>query len=332
MAQAVSTDAGIPQPVAKIYFSDFFQVDPGRLEEYGAFNVSLVNDLPLFVDPFLLFDSGSPEYTALHNEIIRYVRFLRDAAVSGTLTEGHFTHWFFFPEVSQNWLGFSRTGNKGSGLGRIFATALRRNLLTMFSDFGKETVSRGSHLEKLCLVADGVGRDHLSDFATNLIQHYLLEYTERFAAEHIRPEFIGRFAIDKVAFDYATGRWQRRHFNLPAFSGDYVLLTPKDILTKDEAWINRSELLDRFPDIYNSVPNEQLRAQINDFFVRALATDPNEEERRQAAAASVERFPEVLDYYIRQKEDRGDEAHSDSKRKVADTEVQFIVQINQLVS
>ena len=111
-----------------------------------------------------------------------------------------------------------------------------------------------------------------------------------------------------------------------------MLLTPKNILTKDEAWINRSELLDCFPDIYNSVPNDQLRAQINDFFVRALAIDPTEEERRQAAAASVERFPEILDYYIRQKEDRADEAHSDSKRKVDETEFQFIVQINRLVS
>ena len=37
-----------------IYFSDFFQVSPDILEKYGAFNVSLINDLPLFIDPFLL--------------------------------------------------------------------------------------------------------------------------------------------------------------------------------------------------------------------------------------------------------------------------------------
>lgn len=152
MAQTVTEDIDNFQPAARIYFSDFFEVDPACLEEFGAFNVSLVNDLPLFVDPFLLFDSDSPEYIGLHDEIIRYVRFLRDAAVSNTLTEGHFTHWFFFPEVSQNWLGFSRTGNKGSGLGRKFANALLRNLKTMFNDFGKETVSRGSHLEKRVLL------------------------------------------------------------------------------------------------------------------------------------------------------------------------------------
>ncbi|WP_163579334.1 hypothetical protein, partial [Klebsiella pneumoniae] len=42
--------------VPNIYFSDLFSVPPKILEEYGAFDVALVNDLPLFVDPFLLYD------------------------------------------------------------------------------------------------------------------------------------------------------------------------------------------------------------------------------------------------------------------------------------
>ena len=34
----------------KVYFTDWFNVDPDVLEEYGAFNISLINDLPLFID------------------------------------------------------------------------------------------------------------------------------------------------------------------------------------------------------------------------------------------------------------------------------------------
>ena len=45
----------------KIYFTDFFEVAPEVLESYGALNISLINDLPLFVDPFLLFDSDKPD-------------------------------------------------------------------------------------------------------------------------------------------------------------------------------------------------------------------------------------------------------------------------------
>lgn len=317
--------------VAYIYFTDFFGVDPQILEDYGAFNVSLINDLPLFIDPFLLFDSDRDEYNKLHDQIIRYVKFLRDVSVDTTIDKGHIGHWFLFPEVRQNWLGFSRTGNKGNGLGNDFATALHRNLHHVFKDFGAETLTRGSHLEKLCLLGNGVGRDHLSDFTTNLIKSHLLEYTQTFARDHIDPPLRRVFPIDRVVFDYATRRWKRGKYDLPAFGSDFVLLTPKDILTKDEAWINRSDLLDKFQEVYNAVPNEQLRAQVNDYFVRRLSEDAKEKEIREAAGATVEHFPQLLDYYIKQKEENGDEAHKVSGAKVRETEIQFVEQVRALV-
>jgi len=57
-----------------------------------------------------------------------------------------------FSEVKQNWLGYSLVGNSGSGLGIDFARALHENLYTVFSNFGNENVTQGSHLEKLCLI------------------------------------------------------------------------------------------------------------------------------------------------------------------------------------
>ena len=39
-------------PNLKAYFSDFFGIDPKLIEEYGAFNISLLNDIPLFIDLF----------------------------------------------------------------------------------------------------------------------------------------------------------------------------------------------------------------------------------------------------------------------------------------
>ena len=316
---------------AKIYFTDFFAVTPEVLEGYGAFNISLINDLPLFIDPFLLFDGEKSEYQSLHEQIILYVKFLRDVSAEKGINKGLLDSWYRFPEVKQNWLGFSRSGNSGSGLGDKFAGTLHKNLYRVFNDFGAETVTRGSHLEKLCLMADGVGRDHLSDFTTNLIKQYLLEYTQAFAREHIAPDMRRQFAVDKVVFDYTTRRWKPGRYELPAHDGDFVLLTPKDILTKDEVWINRSDLINNFQEIYQSVPGEQLRAQVNDYFLRRLSEDANEEEYRAAVSATVEQYPEVLDYYIKRKEDTGEEAHKVSGTKVRDTEEQFIHQLRELV-
>ena len=40
------------------------------LEKYGAFNISLINDMPLFVDPFLLFYSEKEEYKKYETQLI----------------------------------------------------------------------------------------------------------------------------------------------------------------------------------------------------------------------------------------------------------------------
>src|SRR5450830_1420325 len=215
--------------VPQIYFSDVFQVRAETVDEYGAFDVALVNDLPLFVDPFLLFDSEDDRYKELHSSIIRYLVFLRDRACAEDLTEGNVTHWLLFKEVKQNWLGFSKTGNRGTGLGRTFANALALNLKSVFKNFGTETLTSGSHIEKLSLLNGGVGRDHLSDFTTNLIKGFLLEYTQTFARKHINANQRRSFMIDRVMFDYESRRWMRGSFDLPYCDGDYVLLTPKEI-------------------------------------------------------------------------------------------------------
>ena len=81
----------------KIYFSDFFDVPPEDIEAYGAFDPSLINDLPLFVDPFLLFNSDKLEYQQLHDAIIQYVAFLRDRSEEKGITAGLIKTFFLFP-------------------------------------------------------------------------------------------------------------------------------------------------------------------------------------------------------------------------------------------
>ena len=109
----------------KVYFSDFFEVDEDIIEEYGAINISLINDLPLFIDPFLLFNSENPDFQKIHKEMIDYLSFLQDQAEKASkFTSGMKKAWFSFPEVKQTWLGFSLSGNDGCGMGNDFANIL----------------------------------------------------------------------------------------------------------------------------------------------------------------------------------------------------------------
>ena len=131
------------------FISDYFGIDAQIFEDYGALNISIINDLPVFIDPFLLFHSEKPEYVALHESIITYLVFLRDrAAANPFVNDGELRNWYCFKEVKQNWLGFSVSGNGGAGLGMDFARNLHANLNLIFPDFGEEQITESSHLEK----------------------------------------------------------------------------------------------------------------------------------------------------------------------------------------
>lgn len=326
----------------KVYFSDIFEVPAQKLENYGAFNISLINDLPLFVDPFLLFNSRKPKYRTLHNEILKYVTFLRDTSIAGDVPTGLLSNWYRFPEIKQNWLGYSRVGNSGRGPGIKFAQALDQNLKGIFSDFDKQNISRSPHLEKLCLIKDNIGRDNISDFATNLIKGFLLEYTQAFAQKHIAADKLKTLNIPHVEFNYTTSSWVTRSFTLPYFRNDYVLLTPKDLLTKDETWINKPDLISEFDSVVRSVPNPELRAQLNHYFSKNLpkpkikkdgtAEEPAPKDIASAIWAMVRECPVFLDYYIKYKEAHGDSAASISEEKVLEVQEFFVTHASQLIS
>lgn len=312
----------------RIHFTDYFDVSPDQLAGYGAFNISLHSDLPLFIDPFLLFNSSRIEYKALHDGIIKYVKFLRDKSAMGALDKGHLQAWFTFSEIEQTWLGFSRSGNKGRGLGMDFARALNQNLHTIFESFGNEDVTQGSHIEKLCLIKAGVGRDNISDLATNLIKEYLLEYTQTFAHQYLPSSQRKTFKLSKVRFNYATETWESGTYELPSLNNAYVILCPRDLLTKDHTWINRHDLLEDFHLITDSVTDDQLRAQINNYLLKRLSDLPTKKERHKAIERIYHKFPVLIEYFIRHKEQHGREAQALSDQKVSFSDFLYVTQVH----
>ena len=315
-----------------LYFHEVFGIAEDAVEDYGAFNISLVVDLPLFVDPFLLFDSGKSEFKSLHDDIIKYLAYLRDLNLGGNAGVAQLRSLFCFKEVHQNWLGFSQSDNKGRGLGLDFARTLAEGLQALFRDFGIEKITRGSHLEKLCLIKAGVGRDMISDLTANLIKGFLCEYTQSFAREHLQPQHLATFAVPRAQFNYELGVWITRRYELPRFRGDYVLLTPKEILTKDEIWINKEDFVREYSDIPASIGNPELRAQIDAYFQSVLPGNPTQKEANSAVRRTALKFPELIDYYIRRKEDTGYEARQQSGEKVAASFNLYVEQFGQLVA
>lgn len=315
----------------ELHFSEHFGVDAKVLYDYGAFDISLASDLPLFIDPFLLFNSSNAEYQAQHAAILKYLVFLRDKATPD-LDPALIDSLYRFKEVRQNWLGFTVLGNGGSGLGRTFATALHESLGTILSNFGNEGVTRTSHLEKLCLIRGGVGRDNISDFTTNLIKDFLCRYTEDFAKDHLADAHCNQVPVTRARFNYSTETWETVRYRLPVLKGDFVLLTPADLLTRDDTWINYSDMVHRFPLLPEAIPDQYLRGQINQYFKSQLARHPKKEEVDRAAANTIRRYPELIDQYIKTKEDEGDRAEAISAGHVADADRIFVKQLKALLA
>ena len=158
-------------------FSDRFNVNKEVIKEYGTIDISLVCDIPLFIDPMLIFNSDKPEYKKLHEDIIKYFQYLYDICEEG-ISKSMIKTYFEFNEIPNNWLGFSKKGNKGAGNGKKFAEFLASNMNFIKSS---ESITRSFHIEKALLIYNGSGKDNISDMMTNLLLEYLAKYTENFS-------------------------------------------------------------------------------------------------------------------------------------------------------
>lgn len=327
----------LPTSKQHILFSDIFEIDKDVIEGYGAFNISLLGDLPLFIDPFLIFNNKKPEYQKLHDDMITYLVFLRDKSIQGQVDPGLVSAWYKFAEVKQTWLGFSFTGNKGSGLGNKFAQDLNASFHRLFAP-GAEQITKSKHIEKVCLIRRGVGKDNISDFTTHLIKEFLLDYTAQFAKAYLKVEQYKIFNVPKVFFNYDTEVWESKEFELPFWDEDYIILVPHDLLTCDDTWINRADLISSYERIVPSVPDEQMRAQINNYLLNKLPKDPkasakeSAKKKREAISDTIDMFPALIDYYIKFKEENGDEAVSLSEKKVHYAQSLFLDKFTQLAA
>lgn len=186
------------------------------------------------------------------------------------------------------------------------------------------------------MIKEGVGRDNVSDFATNLIKKLLLNYTQEFTLNNLSKEQRREWSVSRSRFDYNLEVWVSEKYTLPAYRNDYVILTPRNILTKDENWINQKDLIDRFDDIPSSVPNPQLRAQVANYFYnrlereREVDKEPTNKDRRTAALDTLGAFPWLIDYYIKIKEETGNEALSVAEEKLIFVQVIFQEAVRQI--
>ncbi len=193
-------------------------------------------DVPLGIDPFLLFKSRDPEFQHLHNILLRLFEEGLEAMRNGKSSTA--SHLFRFPEVPEIGLGYTQKGKRGSGLGSFLSELILETLRN-----SPAMLERGvRHIEELQLVSVGIGPDRVSDMTASIIKGFLIEYTQKQCSIWGIPMTAG-VPISHV-FDATQSEWMDGYFDLPLSPHDNapILLVPRRIV-RVLPWINYDDFV-----------------------------------------------------------------------------------------
>jgi len=188
-------------------------------------------DLPMGIDPFLLFKSRDITLSNLHSIILEAFNNGINQVRQERIDEARYL--FKFPEVSEIGLGYSKKGKRGAGVGE-FLTEL---IIETLSD-SPALLERGvRHIEEMQLVSVGIGPDRVSDIAANLLKQFLIEYTQKQCTLWNIPLTSG-VPLEHI-FDPISSTWYDGYFDLPVspFDDSPILLVPRRIV-RTLPWIN----------------------------------------------------------------------------------------------
>lgn len=131
----------------------------------------LDEDIPLYLDPFLLWKSPSMQDNALHTQITNCFNHLGYLTNNGC--EGDAVKLLInLSECSEIGLGNSKT-KEGKRIGEKLALSI----LDTFKIIPQISKSGFTHFEEIQLLVDNVSKDRVSDIACNFILSFLVDYT-----------------------------------------------------------------------------------------------------------------------------------------------------------
>lgn len=141
----------------------------------------LDEDIPLYVDPFLLWKSPSLQDNSLHTAVVNSFNYLghlvnkdREGEAADILIRAS--------ECKEIGLGVSKK-RQGTPIGR--ATAI--SILSLFRNIPQIKAAGFTHFEEIQLLVDNIARDRISDIACSYLKSFLLDYTIQQCDKHKVP-------------------------------------------------------------------------------------------------------------------------------------------------
>ena len=142
------------------------------LQEEVDFAIPFLDeDVPLYVDPFLMWKINSQQDNSLHNSIVNSFNQLGHLFVNGKEDEMR-KILIELSECNEVGLGNSKT-RQGKKIGEKTAN----EILSLFKIIPQVNKQGFQHFEEIQLMIDNVSKDRISDISCSLIKSFLVDFT-----------------------------------------------------------------------------------------------------------------------------------------------------------
>ncbi|MCY4420287.1 MAG: hypothetical protein OXC42_03420 [Gammaproteobacteria bacterium] len=131
----------------------------------------LNEDIPLYVDPFLMWKSPSLQDKALHQALLSAFNHLGHLVKVG---EKDIAILQLIAASECNEVGFGSSMNR---LGKKISLRLAQDIIALFEQIDYFRQNSFRHLEEIQLLVSGISKDRISDIACSFLKSFLIDYT-----------------------------------------------------------------------------------------------------------------------------------------------------------
>ena len=209
------------------------------LQDKVDYAIPFVNeDIPLYVDPFLLWKSPSQMDNGIHATILDSFNNIGYLANKGDKTEA-IRQLVIASECDAVGLGSSKN-RKGRRIGENMAN----EIVSLFEKIPQLKTTGFSHIEEVQLLVDKIAKDRISDIACNYMSSFLVDYTQQNCLEVGIPM---ELVENVVVYDVKSHCFKEENVHLPVNPNTHepIWLVPKRWL-RFSPWISQDDYFSNY--------------------------------------------------------------------------------------